>query len=192
LAAGGDAFAFAIAHRVGEGDGAVYVLDRLESWRGRQGPLNSDEVLDQIAAIAKSYRITQVVSDQYAVVPIADGLRRRGIQVGAQPLHNELKADIFGTLKRAINLGRLELLDHPALAAELVSLEVRPSPAGKPRISAPRGGHDDLAMAVATAVHQLRAGTGTSPEQVRELSEMNAALSRPQLSGPRLGRFPGF
>jgi hypothetical protein len=47
-------------------------------------------------------------------------------------------------------------------------------------------------MAVATAVHQLRAGTGTSPEQVRELSEMNAALSRPQLSGPRLGRFPGF
>jgi len=150
FAAGGDAFTFAVAHRVGEGDDAVFVLDRLHSWRGRHSPLNSDEVLDEIAGIAKAYRVSQVVSDQYAVVPIADGLRRRGIHVVAQPLTSELKSDIFGTLKRAINLGRVELLDHPALAAELVSMEVRPTPSGKPRISAPRGGQVPLPSSCAS------------------------------------------
>jgi hypothetical protein len=63
FAAGGDAFTFAIAHRVGEGDAARFVLDRLESWRGRRSPLNSDAVLDEIVDLARFYRIRQVVSD---------------------------------------------------------------------------------------------------------------------------------
>ncbi len=155
FAAGGDRFALAIAHRVGKGAEATYVLDRLEAWRGKHSPLNSDHVLDEIASLAKEYRVSRVVSDQYAVVPLADGLRRRGVHLKPQPLTSELKSDIFGDLKRSLNLGRLELLDDKQLLAELVNLEVRPTPSGKPRIAAARGGHDDLAMAVATAVHAL-------------------------------------
>jgi len=158
FAAGGDAFAFAIAHRQGDN----YVLDRLETWRGKESPLNSDAVLDEIAAIAKTYRVPFVVSDQYAVVPLGDALRRRGVVLKGQPLSNELKADMFASLKRAINLGQAQLLDDPSLVSELVHLELRPTPSGKPRIAAAAGHKDDRAMVVATAIHALAASDDPS------------------------------
>jgi len=155
FAAGGDAFTFAIGHRVGKGDEAIVVLDLLRSWRGKRSPLNSDKVLDEIAALAKTYGIRRVLSDQYAVVPLADGLRRRGLKLIPQPLHNELKADIFGTLKRLLNLESIELLDDAALVTELTSLQLRPTPGGKPHIAAAPGHKDDRAMVVATVAHAL-------------------------------------
>lgn len=113
-------------------------------------------MLDEIAALAREYRVAEVISDQYAVIPIADGLRRRGVTLKPQPLSNELKADIFGALKRGINTSRVELLDDPALVAELQHLQVRPTPSGKPHIAAAPGFHDDLAMVVATLVHAMK------------------------------------
>lgn len=155
FAAGGDAFTFCIGHQVGSDVGATAVIDRLESWRGRKSPLNSDAVLDDIARLAAGYGVREVISDQYAVIPLADGLRRRGVHLRAEPLTNELKADIFGTFKRAVNLGAVELLDDPGLIGELIHLQVRPTPSGKPRISAAAGHHDDKAMVVATVVHAM-------------------------------------
>jgi hypothetical protein len=184
FAAGGDAFALAIAHREGTGDGVRVVLDRLEAWRGRSGPLSSDLVLDEIADLARLYGIRSVVSDQYAVVPLADGLRRRGVHLQAQPLTNELKADIYGSIKRSLNLGQVELLDDPQLVAELIRLEVRPTPSGKPRIGAAGSGHDDRAMVVATVVHAL-SSRGISPERAADLLRIQQELreSRPRYSG---------
>jgi len=155
FAAGGDAFTFCIGHRVGSGDESTVVIDRIDSWRGKRSPLNSDKVLDEIAALAKTYGIRRVISDQYAVVPLADGLKRRGIKLIAQPLHNELKADIFGTLKRLLNMESIELPDDPALASELINLQIRPTPSGKPHIAASAGHKDDRAMVVATVAHAL-------------------------------------
>lgn len=151
FAAGGDAFTFAIGHK----SGSTVVIDRLLSWRGKSSPLNSDAVLDEIAAAAHEYGVRELTSDQYAVIPLADGLRKRGVFLRGQPLTNELKADIYGTLKRALNLGEVELLDDPRLASELVHLQMRPTPSGKPKIGAAAGHHDDLAMVVATVVHSL-------------------------------------
>jgi hypothetical protein len=156
FAAGGDAFSFVVGHKVGQGESATYVLDVLEAWRGKDSPLSSDAVLDEIAELAKSYRISEVISDQFAVVPLSDGLARRGVHLKAQPLTNEKKADIFTTLKRAINNSEIQLLDHPPLISELVSLELRPSPTGKPVIRAAAGHRDDHAMAVATLIHAMR------------------------------------
>ena len=155
FAAGGDAFTFAIAHAVGDGDERKVVVDRVMAWRGKSSPLNSDDVLDEIAGVCRRYGIGSVTSDQYAVVPIADGLRRRGVELTPQPLTNELKADVFGALKRLINLGQIELLDDEQLRAELINLEIRPTPSGKPRIGAAGRGKDDRAMAVATVAHAL-------------------------------------
>jgi len=156
FAAGGDAFTFAIGHRLGTGGGAPCVVDRLVSWKGKRSPLNSDSVLDEIADLAREYKLDEVISDQYAIVPLSDGLRRRGVNLKAQPLTNELKADIFGALKRAVNTARIELLDDPLLVAELQHLQVRPTPSGKPRIAAAPGFHDDLAMVVATLCHAMK------------------------------------
>jgi hypothetical protein len=152
FAQGGDAFTFSIGHRAGD----FNVVDVLEAWRGKDGPLSSDYVLDEIAALAKQYGIHEVVSDQYSVVPLQDGLRRRGIDLRSQPLTMALKADIYGTLKRAINNNLVQLLDDPALISELVSLEMRQTPTGGPRIQAASGHRDDRATAIATLIHMMR------------------------------------
>ncbi len=190
FAAGGDAFTFAIGHKEGTGEAVRYILDRLESWRGRRSPLNSDLVLDEIAELAHEYRVGTITLDQYAVIPLSDGLRRRGIAVKAQPLTSELKADLYSTFKRALNTGQVELLDDPGLLAELVHLEVRPSPSGKPRIGAMANGKDDKAMAVATLMHQL---AGASTVRLPFIAGMGArprdASQRP---GADLGGAGGF
>jgi phage terminase large subunit-like protein len=128
----------------------TYVLDVLRSWQGKQSPLNSDKVLDEIAGLAKRYHLEQIITDQYSVAPISDAMRRRDVVMRGQTLTNELKADLFGTLKRNINTGQVELLDHDQLVSELTYLEIRPTPSGKPRIAAAGGKHDDHPMAVAT------------------------------------------
>ena len=155
FAAGGDAFTFCIGHAVGKGEQSNVVVDLLRSWRGKQSPLNSDKVLDEIAEECGRYRIRRVISDQHAVVPLSDGLRRRGIKLIPQPLYNELKADIFGTLKKLLNMERIELLDDPLLVSELVSMQLRPTMSGKPKIQAASGHRDDRAMVVATVAHAL-------------------------------------
>ena len=53
----------------------------------------------------------------------------------------------------AINSGLVDLLDNDRLVAQLVGLERRTARAGKDSIDHAPGGHDDLANAVAGAVH---------------------------------------
>jgi hypothetical protein len=60
--------------------------------------------------------------------------------------------------RQALYADELELPRHPELVAELVSLEQRPLPSGKPRIAAPPGQHDDYASALLALVHELRSG----------------------------------
>ena len=152
----GDAFTFAIGHRQGD----TFVLDRLEAWRGKEAPLNSDRVLDEIVAICGDYGLMTLTSDQFALTPLADAFRRRGIHLKGQPLTNDLKSDIYGSLKRAINMGEIELLDDSQLISELIHLEIRPTPSGKPKIAGAGSHHDDRAMAVATVVHEATASLG--------------------------------
>jgi hypothetical protein len=173
FARGGDAFSLAIAHCEEE----VVVLDALHSWRGRNSPLNSDHVLDEVADILRSYKVRSVISDQFSVQPITQALRRRSIEVKYQPLTALLKADIYSTLKRRINLETIELLDIPELAAELNRLEVRPSPSGKPRIQGSGGFHDDLAMVTATVCHDLDGVMTTTNQAIENLSMLNDDLS---------------
>ena len=55
----------------------------------------------------------------------------------------------------AINSGRVDLLDSDRLVAQLIGLERRTARAGKDSIDHAPAGHDDLANAVAGAVHMV-------------------------------------
>jgi hypothetical protein len=59
-----------------------------------------------------------------------------------------------------LNSGRVELLDHPRLIAQLCQLERRTARSGKDSIDHPRGAHDDCANAVAGTI--VKAG-GSAP-----------------------------
>jgi len=49
----------------------------------------------------------------------------------------------------------IQLPDHPGLIGELLSLEQRTLPSGRPRFEAPPGGTDDYAHALLALAHHL-------------------------------------
>ena len=140
-----DAFALVCAH----GDGRRLVVDMVRSWRGTRGrPVSHRTVLDDVAAIAAAYNRASIITDQFADVAIVSGLQERGLHADSIAWTNESKLEAAQALRQLLYAGDIELSDDAALAAELMSLEQRPTPSGKPRIAAPPGSRDDLATAL--------------------------------------------
>ena len=101
------------------------------------------------AVILKGYGCARAVADRYAGVWVAEVFGRHGVIVEqcARP-----KSDLYGDLLPALNSGRVDLLDHPRLVAQLGSLERRTARSGRDSIDHGPGGHDDLANAAAGAL----------------------------------------
>ena len=59
------------------------------------------------------------------------------------------KSDLYCDLLPLLNAKRVELLDNPRLAAQLVGLERRTARSGRDTVDHTPGGHDDLANVVA-------------------------------------------
>ncbi|MGD0123477.1 MAG: hypothetical protein ABSC46_13065 [Candidatus Limnocylindrales bacterium] len=151
----GDTFALVLGH---VGEQARILVDRVRGWTGsRANPVRIDETLDEIALICRAYNGAPVLIDQFAAEPIRQGLAKRGLQVYPRPWTQESKVDAVAAMRRALYGGRLEIPRHRELIAELVSLEQRPSPSGRPRIAAPGSGHDDYASALMALVAELEA-----------------------------------
>jgi hypothetical protein len=149
----GDRFAVLIGHH--DPDGQVTV-DRIASWRGsRAAPVAIDATLNAIASIALAYNDGRVLIDQYAAEPIRQGLRKRGVRVEERPWTNESKVDAVAAVRRTLYGRQLSIPRHRDLVRELVTLEQRPTPSGRPRIAAPGRAHDDFASALLALVLEL-------------------------------------
>jgi hypothetical protein len=61
-------------------------------------------------------------------------------------------SDYYGELLPLLNSGRVELLDHPRLIAQLSQLECRAASGGRDKIGHPPSGHDDVINAAALAL----------------------------------------
>ena len=150
-----DAFTLAIAHQE---DGRA-VLDLV---RERRPPFSPEDVVADYAATLQEYRIAQVTGDRYA----GEWPRERFTVHGIRYVPSvRVKSDLYRELLPAVNAGRVELLDVPRLAVQLVGLERRVARGGKDSVDHAPGGHDDVANAVAGA-----------------LGLVGAAPSRPQLT----------
>ncbi len=143
-----DAFALAIAHGEDRDGVRVVVLDYLAE---RRPPFSPDAVVAEYAAALKSYAVTVVQSDKYAAGWVVESFAKHGItcEQSAEP-----KSAIYANVLPLLNSGRVELLDHSRLQAQLLSLERRTARGGRGRdsIDHPPNGHDDLANAVAGAL----------------------------------------
>ena len=130
-----------MAHR--EGDRAV--LDHLSEVRP---PFSPETVAADFAATLKGYGCIRALADRYAGVWVAEVFGRHGVIVeqSAKP-----KSDLYGDLLPALNSGRVDLLDHPRLVAQLGSLQRRTARSGG-IASITRRRHDDLANAAAGAL----------------------------------------
>jgi hypothetical protein len=133
-----DSMTLAIGHR--ERDG-VAVLDAV---REARPPFSPEQVVEDFAALLKSYRVSKVVGDRYAGEWPRERFKVHGIRYEAAA---KSKSEIYRDSLPMLNSGRVRLLDHARLVSQLCSLERRTARGGRDSIDHPPGGHDDVANA---------------------------------------------
>jgi len=143
---GRDSSTVAVGHLAKDG---VVVLDAI---RARRPPFSPEAVVREFSELLHRYRITRVVGDRWAGEWAREPFRKLGIDYR---LADQAKSDLYRDLLPVLNSGKLELLDHPGLIAELVGLERRTARGGRDTIDHAPGGHDDLANALAGVVALL-------------------------------------
>ena len=137
-----DSMTLAVGHR----EDTVVVVDAV---REVKPPFSPEDVVDEFATLLKRYRIVKVPGDRYAGEWPREQFRKLGIsyEPAAKP-----KSDLYRDLLPAINSRRVDLLDHPRLVNQLVSLERRTARGGRDSIDHAPGAHDDIANAVAGVI----------------------------------------
>jgi hypothetical protein len=137
-----DSMTLAVAHMEGE----RVILDCI---RERKAPFSPDDVSKEFADTIKSYGIASCRSDRYAGAWPRERFAVHGVDV--QPAL-QVKSDIYLSLLPLLNSGRVELLEHPRLTAQLCALERRTARGGKDSVDHSPGAHDDVINAAAGAI----------------------------------------
>jgi len=152
----GDSMTLGIAHR----DESRAVLDLL---REVQPPFDPAHVVQQFATILHAYGIREAFGDRVSLGFVLNEFGDAGITFTPASL---TKSDLFAELLPLVNTQRAELLDHPTLRTQLMSLERRAIRGGRDSIDHPRGVHDDIANACAGALVHV---TGIGIEKRRKV-----------------------
>jgi hypothetical protein len=110
-------------------------------------------VVSEFCAVLREYGLYECVGDRYAAGFTVEAFRKHGVEYR----HSDMTtSDYFSGFLPILNSRRAQLLDHKRLAAQLCSLERRPSRIGaKDQVCHPFGGHDDCAAAVAGLMVRL-------------------------------------
>jgi hypothetical protein len=131
-----DSMTLAIAHRYSDGR---IVIDAV---RERKPPFSPDDVVLEFSGLLKGYGVRKVVGDRYAGEWPRERFRVAGI---TYELSDKPKSDIYRDCLPLLNSGKIELLDHNRLVAQLCNLERRTARGGRDSIDHPPGQQDDLA-----------------------------------------------
>ena len=142
-----DSFTIGIAHKEDE----IGVLDAL---REIKPPFSPEGVVSEFADLCKSYRISKITGDRYAGEWPREQFAKRGIKY--EPSEHP-KGTLYLNFLPLINSGKVRLLGNKRLVSQLVGLERNTARGGKDSIDHARGGHDDVANAVAGALLQATA-----------------------------------
>ena len=148
--AGADAMTLAIAHH--EGGRAV-----LDAVRVKKPPFSPAAVVEEFAALLKTYRIDSVTGDHWGGQFVQEPFRLAGINYERS---EKVRSDIYLEFLPMLNSGKVELLDHPGMLAELINLERRTARSGKDSVNHPPGGHDDAINAVAGSLLSVSTSQG--------------------------------
>ena len=142
-----DSFTMGISHREGE---RIYI----DATREIQPPFSPEAVINEFAALCKSYRVRTIVGDKYAGEFPREQFRKRGIEYRCS---DKTKSDLFRDLLPLLNAGRIVLPKSDRLVNQICGLERRVARSGKDSIDHSPGSHDDLANAVAGAAEYASA-----------------------------------
>lgn len=133
-------------------------------------PFSPEAVALEFAAVLKSYGLTSCVGDKFGGLWVAEQFSRAGILYEAVA---EPKSLLYGSLLAAINSKRVDLLDHPRLSSQLLTLERRTSKTGRGDVIDHQPNcHDDvcnsaagcLATILARGVYNISVLAGTTTD----------------------------
>ncbi len=178
---GADKMVLSIAHA--EPDGTA-VLDCLRAFAP---PFSPAATVQEMAAVARSYRAQTVTGDHWALGWVGEQFQAAGIQY---ELSDRTKSDLYRGLLGPLNSGKVQLLDHPQLIAELVNLERRVARGGKDSIDHPTGLHDDLINAAAGALVLVAGQPRFKGWEIFEATRRRAEQLRAAQAAPTIGRCP--
>jgi hypothetical protein len=145
-----DSMTLGIAHR----ENRTAVLDALREW---PAPFSPESVVEEAAALLKSYHVVRVHGDRYGGEWPKEVFRRRGITYAAS---EKPKSDIYRDSLPLLNSRSVGLLEHDRLKAQLLNLERRTGGRGRDVIDHPPGAHDDVVNAAMGALERAWATEG--------------------------------
>lgn len=134
-----DDHAIAIAHK----DKRVVVIDYCRRYPKGQNPYN---VVASMADQLGRYGVTKVHGDNYAAEWVSRSFQDNAITFEKSDRN---KSQIYLELLPRLGSGEIELLDDEMLVNQLASLQRQTRSGGRDIVDHPKGGHDDLANAVA-------------------------------------------
>jgi hypothetical protein len=138
-----DSFTLSVAH----GDGDIAVLDCIREFRP---PFSPENVVAELAGVLRSYGLREVTGDAYSGEFVRELFRGKGISYN---ITKKSKSEIYIDLLPMLNSGRVALLDHPKMVAQLCGLERRTTRGtGRDSIDHAPNSHDDLINAAAGAL----------------------------------------
>jgi hypothetical protein len=129
----------------------------------RRPPFDAEQTVKEFAAILQRYRCGVVTGDKYAGEWPGQAFGRHGVSYVPS---ERSKSELYLEVLPMFSSGRVRLLDHLRLVAQLCGLERRTSRAGRDSVDHGPGAnqHDDLANAAAGAL--VGAATGAADFEV--------------------------
>ncbi len=162
-----DSMTLAIAHA----DGDRGVLDLVREW---PSPFSPEEIVTEIVETLRRYSVKSVVGDRYAGIWVQEKFRVRGVQYDVASL---TRSEAYLALLPQINSGKVELLDHQRMIAQLCALERRTTRSGRDSVDHPRNGKDDVINAAALALVGASAAPNNSAANWIEYLRREAVLA---------------
>lgn len=124
----------------------------IDGFEGRfSEQVSSDQVVAQIARVAREYGARHVHGDQRESYTLASLFRRHGLRFVEHPWTATTKPDAVAHVRRLMTEGRIALPEHERLRRELHSFEERFTPSGSLTFGARGSGHDDYVALLITA-----------------------------------------
>ena len=177
----GDSFCLAIGHNTVDGKATLDVL------REKRPPFNPEQVIEEYAALLKSYGIRTAKADAWARGFVLSGFQKHGIEVKKSERD---RSAIYLDLLPYLNSLRAELLNHPRMLNQFLSLQRRTGPSGKDSIDAPRRKkfHEDCANVCAGVLVEASSAVYVPPMKAlpSDASPQRESVKRfPELSTER-------
>jgi hypothetical protein len=141
-----DAFTFGIGHRE---DGRI-IADVI---RGRRPPFDPATVAAEFAALAKEYRCTKVIGDNFSGEWVAQAFKTAGVEYARSEL---AKSALYLEALPYFMRGAISIPNVPILIRELRLLERRVGRSGKDSVDHGASGSDDHANVLAGIMWLLR------------------------------------